>query len=207
MTLKHSSDDFKKLIDTMMPDTDVFRNKEVQSSNMYKWHFALAKCLVEINDVVYLGWLNYFIDTASDDTIRLLASEMLIPDDIFTNNIDIDSLRLAIKAKRKIRHGVVTEQDYRDVAKIFGIENLIFTYGDDGAYLDDDGWIFEVGPSGEDFGLPFFDEDDESHAFITIYLPADLIISGIKTDNAIRFETLVQRLKSSYARVSFVYSL
>ncbi len=117
--INHTREDHAITLGQYLPDGPFFEAKTEEDSNLYKFLFGLADTLRIVEENLSLTYDDYDF-RITENFINQWENALGIPDSCFSGTGSLGSRRTAINAKF-LSFGVQTEQDFIDIAALFGI--------------------------------------------------------------------------------------
>ena len=118
----HTLEQHQQAISQYMPNDRLFQAKNVKGTNLYKLFLGLGGEFTRVDEIFQNVWDNTNILTTNDlEYIARWEGAVGIPDDCFTQttSLSLEERREQILVKLTSL-GVLTEQDFIDLAAIFG---------------------------------------------------------------------------------------
>jgi uncharacterized protein YmfQ (DUF2313 family) len=136
---QHTQDQHRKSLADFLPVGKLFAGKNVSETNLFKLLMGLAaECFRVENN------LNLLADEYDIRTTTLLIEEwekaLGIPDDCFTNDVDLETRRQQVLAKFTL--SIDTAESFINLAAIFGYEIEIVTGRSLGVYPLPYPWLY-----------------------------------------------------------------
>lgn len=115
----HTREEHAVTLGQYLPDGPLFEAKKIQESNLFKFLFGLADTQRIVEENLTLTFDDFDFRT-TEFLISQWESALGIPDSCFTGTGTNEQRRTAITAKF-LSFGVQTEQDFIDIAALYGI--------------------------------------------------------------------------------------